>query len=1213
MDSMAGDSPEPSSSFSGGGEKKRVYVAMGAGESKAMVLWALQKFPDRDAAAFVLLHVYCHPKFIPISASPALLHMCSATTVDAIEQALPCPLGQLPCKYLGLPLSLSKLRKEDIQPFLDKLARRLPFWKARLLTREGCLAYVQTVLTASVIYQLLALDIAPWVLQLIDWMRRGFLWAGREDAQGGHCLVAWHKVCQPKALGGLGLHNLRWLSAALRVRWIWFQRSSSSKPWLGLDLPAKSDARALFQAAVRIRVGSGERTIFWEDPWIDGLSIACLAPAVLELVRPGPICRRTVQQGLTDNAWVRDITGTLTVDAVVQFLRLWPLIQAVHLDASVADSFAWKFSASDEFATKPTYLACFAGRTAIPAAKELWSSYAPRKHQFFGWLAIQGRCWTADRLQRRGLPNQGVCPLCQTDDEDIDHLLLGCPFAQAVWFNLLRPDGFLRLMPGRGDRLRFWWPNATKRVTAKLDFNSLCLLIIRSIWLERNARIFEGRACLASVLSDRIQSEWREWKGCRSRVGTRIPASQVQEQQLIAHKKMELQKMSDILDEHLLLCAQEKVQAEKLVVESDDVAEGLLQLISERHVTALVMGAAADKHYTKKMMALKSKKAQAVEQQADPFCRIWYICKGTLDVAISNEAMREDRRKSGDQQFSLDRSTSLSDTWCVSNTWLHEPNLGPQTGRTSPCRSYDNETGIVREFDKPGNKFNHMLRELESVRKQAYEEKCSREKAERELLEAFQKARDSENLYLGEAKQRNETEEKLTATMEEVERLTETTDELCEKLQEERKKRLALEKRTAHSDRIIKDLMLQRDKAVREVEVLHAKNGESSAAADGTMHITELSCSEIKEATNNFDHSLKVGESVYGSVYKGFLRHTNVAIKKLNPEITVLQSQFNQEVEILSRVRHPNLVTLIGACKEDQALVYEYMSNGSLDDRLACKDNSKPLSWQLRTRIISDVCSALIFLHSNKPHSIVHSNLKASNIILDGNNVAKLSGFGVCRMFIDEFRNTTTLYRHTHPKGSFAYIDPEYVMTGDLTPQSDVYSFGVVLLRLLTGRPGFGLLKDVQRVVEKGCLEAILDSSAGDWPAMQAEQLARLGLRCCEIRRKNRPDLQTEVWTVLEPMLKSASIMLCSLSFKSVSEDLGDVPSYFICPILQDVMREPLIAADGFTYEAEAIREWIDSGHHTSPMTNLELLHRDLLPNHALRSAIQEWLQTNAN
>ncbi|CAM0912623.1 unnamed protein product [Alopecurus aequalis] len=701
-------------------------------------------------------------------------------------------------------------------------------------------------------------------------------------------------------------------------------------------------------------------------------------------------------------------------------------------------------------------------------------------------------------------------------------------------------------------------------------------------------------------------------------MGAMIPASQVQEQELMAHKKMELQRANDALDQHLLLCAQEKVQAKKLVVESDDVAEGLVKLISEHHVTALVMGAAADKHYTKKIKALKSKKALLVEKQADPFCTIWYICKGTLvcrrkAIPLSHDAVPDGTHQSGAQQFSMGRSASLSDTWCVSNTWLHKPNLGPQIKRTSPCRSYNNETEIVIEFDEPENKIQHMLQELESLRKHAYEEKCSREKAEEELFEAFQKAQASENMYLGEVKQKNEIEENLAATMEEVERITEANDELCAKLQEERKKRLALEKRTAHSDCIIKDLMLQRDKAVREVEALHEKKGESSAITEGTMHITELSCTEINEATNNFDHSLKVGESVYGSVYKGLLRHTNVAIKKLNPKSTQSQSQFNQEIEILSRVRHPNLVTLIGACKDAQALVYEYMSNGSLDDRLDCKDKSKPLSWQLRTRIISNVCSALMFLHSNKPHSIVHSDLKASNILLDGNNVAKLSGFGVCRMFTNEFSNTTTLYRHTHPKGSFAYIDPEYVMTGDLTPLSDVYSFGIVLLRLLTGRPGFGLLKDVQRAVEKGCLEAILDSSAGDWPAMQAEQLARVALKCCEIRRKNRPDLQTGVWTVLEPMLKSASVMLCSLSFKSVSEGLGGVPSYFICPILQDVMREPLIAADGFTYEAEAIREWIDSGHHTSPMTNLELFHRDLLPNHALRSAIQEWLQTNEN
>src|SRR4051812_13757157 len=125
-------------------------------------------------------------------------------------------------------------------------------------------------------------------------------------------------------------------------------------------------------------------------------------------------------------------------------------------------------------------------------------------------------------------------------------------------------------------------------------------------------------------------------------------------------------------------------------------------------------------------------------------------------------------------------------------------------------------------------------------------------------------------MYLGEVKQKNEIKEKLTTIMEEVERLTETTDELYAKLKEEHKRRLTLEKRTAHSDRIIKDLMLQRDKAVREVEALQAKKVDSSATAKGTMHITELSCTEINEATNNFDDSLKVGESVYGSVYKGF-------------------------------------------------------------------------------------------------------------------------------------------------------------------------------------------------------------------------------------------------------------------------------------------------------------------------------------------------------
>ena len=213
-------------------------------------------------------------------------------------------------------------------------------------------------------------------------------------------------------------------------------------------------------------------------------------------------------------------------------------------------------------------------------------------------------------------------------------------------------------------------------------------------------------------------------------------------------------------------------------------------------------------------------------------------------------------------------------------------------------------------------------------------------------------------------------------------------------------------------------------------------------------------------------------------------------------------------------MRHPNLVTLIGACPEAWTLIYEYLPNGSLEDRLSCRDNSPPLSWQTRIRIATELCSVLIFLQSSKPHGIVHGDLKPANILLDANFVTKLSDFGICRLLSD---NTTVCCR-TDPKGTFAYMDPEFLATGELTPKADVYSFGVIVLRLLTGKQALGITKEVQYALDNGNLKNLLDPLAGDWPVVQAEQLANLALRCCEMNRKNRPDLSTDVWRVLEPM-----------------------------------------------------------------------------------------------
>jgi hypothetical protein len=355
--------------------------------------------------------------------------------------------------------------------------------------------------------------------RLVDKLCHGFLWVGQSDAKGGNCLVAWDSVCQPKTLGGLGFHNLRWLNASLRARWAWLQRTSPGKPWSGLELAISEDARALFEASVRITVGNGESVLFWEDPWLAGHSVKVLAPAVLALVRPSCARSRTVKQGRPGNRWALDIVGALTVDAVVQFLRLWTMVQQVELSTEVTDRFAWKHTTDGEFSTRSCYLACFAGRTAYPGVCQVWNSFAPAKWKFFGWLAVRGRCWTADRLTRRGLTNHGVCPLCRLRGETLDHLLLQCVYSRCVWIRVLREHGLQHLSPASTDRLTVWWPSVEGRVARprRRAANSLILLTLRSIWMERNDRVFEDKACPTASLAARITSEWRQWTDARGR------------------------------------------------------------------------------------------------------------------------------------------------------------------------------------------------------------------------------------------------------------------------------------------------------------------------------------------------------------------------------------------------------------------------------------------------------------------------------------------------------------------------------------------------------------------------------------------------------------------------------------------------------------------------------------------------------------------------
>ncbi|XP_039172157.1 U-box domain-containing protein 52 [Eucalyptus grandis] len=264
---------------------------------------------------------------------------------------------------------------------------------------------------------------------------------------------------------------------------------------------------------------------------------------------------------------------------------------------------------------------------------------------------------------------------------------------------------------------------------------------------------------------------------------------------------------------------------------------------------------------------------------------------------------------------------------------------------------------------------------------------------------------------------------------------------------------------------------------------------------------------EIEAATNFFAKSHKVGEGGYGPVFKCYLDHTPVAVKVLRPDAVHGRSQFQQEVEVLSRIRHPNMVLLLGACPEYGCLVYEYMANGSLEERLFKRGKSPVLSWQLRFRIAAEIATGLLFIHQTKPEPLVHRDLKPGNILLDYNYVSKISDVGLARLVPPSVAESVTQYRMTSTAGTFCYIDPEYQQTGMLGVKSDVYSFGIVLLQLITAKSPMGITHHVSKSIEKGNFSEMLDPDVPDWPVEEALSLAQIALQCAEMRRKDRPDL----------------------------------------------------------------------------------------------------------
>jgi hypothetical protein len=205
------------------------------------------------------------------------------------------------------------------------------------------------------IYLAMAVNIPPWAIKAIDKIRRGFLWRGRKEARGGHCLVAWGRVCRPLQLGGLGISSLKELIWALHMRWLWLQKTEPNRPWCSLPIQVPDKARAFFSMVLTSKVGNGANTLFWTDKWINGQKIADLVPRLFDVIPKRITNRRTVQEALTDRRWISDITGSLSVGVLVDYLHLWNLISDFELLPDTEDKHTFSIAANGAYSAKAAY------------------------------------------------------------------------------------------------------------------------------------------------------------------------------------------------------------------------------------------------------------------------------------------------------------------------------------------------------------------------------------------------------------------------------------------------------------------------------------------------------------------------------------------------------------------------------------------------------------------------------------------------------------------------------------------------------------------------------------------------------------------------------------------------------------------------------------------------------------------------------------------
>ncbi|KAL2475519.1 G-type lectin S-receptor-like serine/threonine-protein kinase [Abeliophyllum distichum] len=276
----------------------------------------------------------------------------------------------------------------------------------------------------------------------------------------------------------------------------------------------------------------------------------------------------------------------------------------------------------------------------------------------------------------------------------------------------------------------------------------------------------------------------------------------------------------------------------------------------------------------------------------------------------------------------------------------------------------------------------------------------------------------------------------------------------------------------------------------------------------------------IVAATNNFSFNNKIGQGGFGPVYKGELPNgIEIAVKRLSKDSGQGLREFKNEVVLIAKLQHRNLVRLLGCCiqAEERMLIYEYLPNRSLDSFVFDPIKRELLTWSKRFGIILGIARGLLYLHQDSRLRIIHRDLKTSNILLDGKMNPKISDFGIARIFGGEQTEEKT----RRIIGTYGYMSPEYAMSGHFSVKSDVFSYGVIVLEIISGKKNWGfnhpdhdynLLGHAWKLWNEGSYLELIDTKLDESLSInEVERCIQVGLLCVQQRAEDRPTMSSVV------------------------------------------------------------------------------------------------------